>query len=397
MRITMPRQPELRIGSERVLDVIEIVRAGSYSGVAIVTGGRSVRGKAIWTTLTETLLDYGVAFLDFTVRGEPSPEVVDRFRDELLRDVPDCDLVVAIGGGSVIDAGKALAALLGMDRASDTRLTSAQSIGDFLEGVGTLQPTGETLPLIAVPTTAGTGSEATKNAVLSSVGTEGFKKSLRHDNFIPSIAIIDPTLHIGCPDSVTRASGLDAITQLIEVYLSTQANTMSDTLALEGLEHAGRAFPRLMSGTDTEETRRDMAIAAYFSGVGLAAVGLGIVHGIASPLGALLPIPHGVVCGTTLAPSIRYTVDALENSGTEVLHRYATAARALGIGGSADDRLAVEELIEALTAWAKPLPRFREYGMTEENLHSLATVVNGKNHPISLPEEIVVAILREAM
>lgn len=396
--LTIPRQPELRLGSGRVAEIVEIARSRQSRGVAIVTGGRSVRGKAIWSDVTESLLGSGIEFLDFTVRGEPSPDVVDRFRDEVLRDLPGCDLVVAIGGGSVIDAGKALAGLLGMERGSKSQpRSSVGSVARFLEGVGDTAPSGDTLPLIAVPTTAGTGSEATKNAVLSSVGPAGYKKSLRHDNFIPHIAIIDPELHLGCSEEVTRASGLDAITQLIEVFLSSKSNRVIDALALEGLRHAGEAFPALMNGEDRIENRRAMAIAAYLSGVGLAAVGLGVVHGIASPLGAVLPIPHGVVCGATLAPSIRYTLDDAGADAESITQRYGQVALALGIATAPVNRDDSERLVEVLSEWAAPLPRFSTFGLKADAIPELAQRVGMKNHPITLTVPRVETILRDAL
>jgi alcohol dehydrogenase class IV len=329
----------------------------------------------------------GIDFVDFTVRGEPSPEIVDRFRDEVVRDAPACQAVVAIGGGSVIDAGKALAALLAMTG-------EPVGIGDYLEGVGTRAPTGATLPLIVAPTTAGTGSEATKNAVLSSVGPDGFKKSLRHDNYIPQVALIDPRIHVGCPDSVTRSSGLDAITQLIEVFLSVAANPLSDALAREGLRQAGHAFPRLLAGEDTPEHRTEMSLAAYISGVGLAAVGLGVVHGIASPLGARRAIPHGVVCGLCLAPSVSVTVAGGGTDASAARDRYAEVAGAMGLARSdASTADAVEDLIETIDNWAQPLPRLGEFGFTAAELQELAAESGVKNHPVPLETVDIVAIL----
>jgi len=395
---TIPKQPVLSVENGAARKLPESIVTWGYRAVALVTGGRSVRSRDVWAMITDGLLDNGVDFLDFTVRGEPGPDLVDRFRDEVLGELPRCEAVVAIGGGSVIDAAKALAALLGMEHeaaqpGARNGTGEARSIADYLEGVGTKTPTGATLPCIAVPTTAGTGSEATKNAVLSSVGPGGYKKSLRHDSFVPARAILDAELHLGAPDEVTRPSGLDAITQLIEVYLSREANPVTDALALTGLQHAGRSFPVLLGGDDSVELRADMALAAYLSGVGLAAAGLGVVHGIASPAGALRQIPHGVVCGLTLAPSIERTVGSGHDGSNDAQARYALVAAALGISEVDHPAGAVENLVETLRTWAAPLPRLASYGFTDEEIARIAGESGIKNHPVPLSSEDIHAIL----
>jgi alcohol dehydrogenase class IV len=395
---SIPRQPVLSVETGAARRLPESIATWGYHAVALVTGGRSVRSRDVWAMITDGLLDRGVDILDFTVRGEPSPDLVDRFRDEVVREMPRCDAVVAIGGGSVIDAAKSLAALVGMENEADREgvrgeSVRGRSIADYLEGVGTIPPTGATLPCIAVPTTAGTGSEATKNAVLSSVGPDGYKKSLRHDNFIPARAILDAELQMGAPDDVTRASGLDAITQLIEVYLSRDANPITDALALTGLQHAGRSFPLLLEGRDSAELRSDMALAAYLSGVGLAAAGLGVVHGIASPAGALREIPHGVVCGLTLAPSIERTLAGGRDGSADAQARYALVAAAMGIAEVDHPAGAVETLVETLRSWAEPLPRLGTYGFTPEEIAGIAAASGIKNHPVPLSTDDIVAIL----
>lgn len=395
-KLYVSRQPELRAAPGITGELPRILAQKGHRSVAVVTGGRSVRGKEVWSRLTDGFLEREIAFLDFTARGEPTPEMVDRFRDEVLRDLPDCDSVVAIGGGSVMDAAKALAAALGMHEGGSSGAGgSLPGIGAYLEGVGTLVPDGRTLPLIAVPTTAGTGSEATKNAVLRSLGSPGFKKSLRHDNFVPVMALIDPELYLGTPVDVTRASGLDAVTQLMEVFLSTKANAITDALARKGLALAGRAFPRLLGGEDTEDLRMDMALAAYLSGVGLASVGLGVVHGIASPMGARRDIPHGVVCGLLVAPSVRVTVAAAADS---VRAAYADAAALLGTAKATDTpEAAVESLINALEGWAAPLPRLSSYGFTAVDIAEIAEGSDVKNHPMGLTTGMMADLMREVL
>ncbi|MEX2443815.1 MAG: iron-containing alcohol dehydrogenase [Alkalispirochaeta sp.] len=389
---TMARQPRLVVQEDGIAELPRLLRDDGHTAVILVTGGRSIRGRDQWARLMDSLLDSGVDFLEYTVRGEPSPGSVDAIVAETREELPLCSGVVAIGGGSVIDTGKAAAAGLGL---SGTAYPG--SIARFLEGVGDLTHPGDTLPLYAVPSTAGTGSEATKNAVLSETGPAGFKKSLRHDNFIPHTALIDPLLHVGCPQVVTRASGLDAVTQLLEAFVSTKANPITDALALEGLRLAGPALEALAGGTDSTQLRRDMAVAAYLSGVGLANAGLGLVHGFASPLGARREIPHGVVCGLLVGPVSAATVSEMRTlSDTAGVERYAAAARALGLtpeGGNGG----ADRLVEWFMELSADLGALRDYGFQESEMDELANVSGLKNHPIDLNAARRSAILREVV
>ncbi len=398
----MPRQPELIV--DTVLSLPLLLSRRGFHAVAIVSGGRSVRGRREWPLLVDTMLKENLRLIDFTLRGEPSPQTVDHFYRELRAELPDCDAVVGIGGGSVLDCAKALAAMAGMGRTEEVG-----SIKDFLEGVGTRQATGETLPLFAVPTTAGTGSEATKNAVLSEIGPGGYKRSIRHNAFIPRLALLDPALGISCPPEVTRASGLDAITQLIEVYLSVDANPLSDTLALEGLRQAGRSFPALIAGGDGAEHRLSMSLAAYVSGVGLASAGLGLVHGIASALGAAHSIPHGVICGLLLAPSIKIGVERAADSAISqhdfsvIRQRYAQAAQALGLSGrdhfagKNTDEEGAEKLIEGIGRWADGLPRLGSFGFESDEISSIAEKSSGKKAPVQYTVKDICAALENSL
>ncbi len=212
---------------------------------------------------------------------------------------------------------------------------SPVSVIDYLEGVGTRTPSGSRIGLAAVPTTSGTGSEATKNAVISRLGEQGFKKSLRHDRYVPDLAILDGSLITSCPASVTAASGLDAVTQLLEAYVSTASSAFTDMIAIEGLTLAAGVLESLVCGTlsDDPEARTVMAYAAYLSGVALANANLGVVHGAASALGGRRPIAHGVVCGTLLHASQKAIIHhlALDESreAEAALHKYSQAGYAL--------------------------------------------------------------------
>ncbi|TVR89318.1 MAG: iron-containing alcohol dehydrogenase [Spirochaetaceae bacterium] len=316
---------------------------------------------------------------------------------DISEKAPQSDVVVAVGGGSVLDAAKAVAAGVAIMRAgpragpsgapgaANASESASFDITRYLEGVGDLTPDGSTLPVIAFPTTAGTGSEATMNAVLSRLGPDGFKKSLRHPGYVPRLAVLDPDLFAGCPLDITRASGLDAITQLLEAYTSTKTNAMVDSLAELGLSRAGSAFPRLLAGEDTPDLRANMALAAYLSGVCLAAAGLGVVHGFAAPLGALRDIPHGAVCGMLLGPVMRATLRV------EAVPKYDRAAALLGLGDSAD------AVIERVESWAEPLGRLSDYGFVREDLPTIVTGTGLKNHPVKLSDKELTVILEEVL
>lgn len=390
---SLARQPRLVVQEDGIAELPRLLGDDGHLAVVLVTGGRSIRGRDQWARLMDALLEHGSEFLEFTVRGEPSPKSVDAIVSETRRELPHCSAVVAIGGGSVIDTGKAAAA--GLGRADEEY---EGGIRRYLEGVGDHTHPGTSLPLYAVPSTAGTGSEATKNAVLSEPGPAGFKKSLRHDNFIPHTALIDPLLHMECPRAVTLASGLDAVTQLLEAYISTAANPITDALSLQGLRLAGPALETLAEGTDSAQLRCDMAVAAYLSGVCLANAGLGLVHGFASPLGARHEIPHGVVCGLLVGPVSAATVAEMRTVSDAVgVERYAEAADALGITTANGTNAAADRLIDWMSALAGDLGRLRDYGFEASEIDELAERSGLKNHPIGLDASRRAAILREVL
>lgn len=378
--------PSLYVGPGKLALLDTILTSHGFKSIAVFTGSSSLRTSDRWVALKEMFTKDGRELSAFSLRGEPSPVFVDEVVARLRENPPH--VVIAIGGGSVIDAGKAVSAMF----------MEESPVGDFLEGVGTKKPSGRKLPFIAVPTTAGTGSEATKNAVLSSVGPDGFKKSLRHDNYVPDLAILDPELALSCPPEVTAACGMDAITQLLEAFVSVKASPLTDVLARSGLEAAGRGFARAVEagGTDVD-ARGEMAYASYLSGVVLANAGLGVVHGIASPLGGHFPISHGVVCGTLVAEATRAIVARLERGGDRVvLEKYGEAGVALGgeAGDTAEERC--ERLVETLTTWTDrfALRRLGSYGLVEEDLRRVASESDNKNAPVVLSSEEIFEVMR---
>ncbi len=352
----------------------------------LVTGGRSFTSGSTGRDFVKELKKLGADIDIVNVEGEPHTEFIDRIVDSLRGSA--IDVVMAAGGGSVLDAGKALAAML----------TVNGKTWDYLEGnPGMMTHPGSRLPLVAVPTTAGTGSEATKNAVLTTPGEPRYKRSLRHENFVPDIALVDPLLATGCPPAVTAASGLDAITQLLEAFVSTGASPLTDALAESGLQRAFRNVSRAVNNGNDTAARSGMAYAALLSGIVLANAGLGAVHGYASVLGGYYDIPHGVVCGTLLGAVTRVNMQKLRVSdcGSEYLEKYSEAGRLMCVdkGKSRDyylDYLAdeLERLIEKLE-----MPRLGSYGINPSDVPALASETGIKNNPVKLDRDDLEAIL----
>jgi alcohol dehydrogenase len=357
----------------------------------LLTGARSFTASAHWQPLIHALEARGLDWLHDTISGEPSPQRVDslaaRYRPEAM------DVVVGIGGGSVLDAAKAVAGLLRVPHA----------VMDFLEGVGPELPyPGPAVPFIAVPTTAGTGSEATKNAVLSVQGPEGFKKSFRDEQLVPAWAVLDPDLLASCPLPQIAANGMDALTQLLEAYVSTRANPLTDALALSGLEAVRDGLMEWYQNTPAAaEGRTRMLYAALLSGICLAQTGLGSVHGLASPLGAFHPIPHGVVCGTLVAACTRMNIEALRarQPDSPALAKYAQAGRLLTRQRHhLADEAAHAALLGLLENWTHTLqlPRLAAYGVTAAGLPRITAHSRGssmKTNPIALSDAEITQIL----
>jgi alcohol dehydrogenase class IV len=306
---------------------------------------------------------------------------VIRYRDEKIR------LVVAIGGGSVIDAGKAIAAML----------YRTESVKDFLEGVGSKEHPGTKVPFIAIPTTSGTGSEATNNAVISEIGITGFKKSLRHENFIPDVAIIDPELTLHCPPDITANSGMDCFTQLVEAYLSTKAFSFTDQLALDGISKLINALPRAWKWGQDNEARAGMSYAALISGICLTNAGLGAVHGFASSIGGLFNIPHGIVCGTLMAPANAVTVKKLrkQDQNHPSLLKYSELGKFFSNENQKNQDYYVDLFISTLFEWTKMMniPGLAKYGIKNTDFKKIVELTDNKNNPVKLDKNELTEIL----
>jgi alcohol dehydrogenase class IV len=373
--------PAIRFGAGEFRGVGRLLK-GMGDHVLVLTGASSLERAGRWDGLARDLAEASVRFSRVKVEGEPTPDFVDRttirFRNRGIR------VVLAVGGGSVVDAGKAVSAML----------TQKASVREFLEGVGTRQHNGEKVPFVAVPTTSGTGSEATRNAVLSEVGPKGFKKSLRHERFVPDLALIDPELMLSCPPEVSAACGMDAFTQLLESYVSTRASPFTDALAKSGISFLKDSLiPVCTTEGGNVEKRAAMAYASLASGITLANAGLGVVHGLASPIGGFFPVPHGVVCGTLVGAGTRINIEKLRSqgpAGISALRKYARVGALLGAGACREEDVngCCDLLVGRIDEWTETLgmPRLSEYGVCASDLDRIVEGAENKNNPVRLTD-----------
>jgi alcohol dehydrogenase len=404
------RLPRIVFGAGRVRE-LPAIAAGFGSRVLLVTGGRSFREGPAWEALVAGLAAAGMSWSHLAVAGEPSPELVDGAVADARRDPPD--LVVGIGGGAALDTAKAVAGLV----------RTGTSVLDHLEGVGRNLPyPGPATPFVAVPTTAGTGSEATQNAVISGrlpgagAGDPPFKKSFRDDRLVAAVALVDPDLLAGCPPAVIAGDGMDALTQLLESLTSTGASPFTDAIARSGLAAIAGALPAWHAAAidgagaaDTADARGAMAWAALCSGIALANAGLGAAHGLVAPLGARFGIHHGTGCGALLAAVTHANLAALaeRTPGSPALHLYADAGRLLAGGApSAGAALSDDEARDALLATldrltaALGVPRLGTLGVSPDAFPALVAESRGssmRTNPVVLTDTEIEGILAASL
>lgn len=365
----------IAFGAGRLAEVPEAVKALGGNKVLLVTGRHSTRAGP----LREGLDRLGLSSVTFAVEGEPT---VERVREGTAAALSGrCDVVVALGGGSALDAGKAIAALA----------ANGGDPLDYLEVVGRGQAlTRPSLPLVAIPTTAGTGSEVTRNAVLG-VKDAQVKASLRSPLMLPRLAVVDPELLAGAPPAVLASSGLDALSQLIEPFLSARANPLTDALAREGMGRSARSLRRAVLEGPDAAAREDLALASLLGGLCLANAGLGAVHGFAAPVGGMFEAPHGAVCAALLPATLEVNLRALRARAPAhpALARFQEVAVLLT--GKADARAEegitwIRELCQALD-----VPGLGHHGLTEADVPRLVARAKAassmKANPLPLTDE----------
>jgi len=358
------------------------VLAGLGSRVLVCTGANPARHASL-------LAGLGMPAVVFGVAGEPTAELA-RSGVAAARE-HGADVVAAIGGGSVIDLGKAVAMLL----------ANGGDPLDYLEVVGAGQPiTRPAAPCVAVPTTAGTGAEVTANAVLA-VPEHRVKASLRSPLMIPRVALVDPQLTASCPPPVTAASGLDALTQCLEPFVSVRATPLTDGLAREGLRRAAAGLRAAHADGGDLAARTDMAMCALLGGMALANAKLGAVHGLAGVIGGTADVPHGMACAALLAPVIEANVRTLRSAppGSRALDRYAEAAQLLTgkPGASVEDGLAW--IGETLTLLG--VPGLAAFGLGPEQADAIAAAAlassSMRGNPVPLSQDQLAAVFLEAL
>ncbi|MEM7384337.1 MAG: iron-containing alcohol dehydrogenase [Verrucomicrobiota bacterium] len=345
----------------------------------LVTGKNPDRHRKVLALLN----DRGYEMKSVAVSREPVVEDLRVASEEARR--AGADLVVGLGGGSVIDLAKAVAAML----------TNEGEVSDYLEVVGKGLPLAESpRPCIAIPTTAGTGAEVTRNSVFAS-REHGVKVSMRGPYLLPSVALVDPELTVSVPPQIAAYTGMDALSQLIEAFVSRKANRFTDGLCRDGIPRAARALPELFANAFELPPREEMAYASLLSGLALGNAGLGAVHGLAGPLGGMIPIPHGAACARLLPPVMRFNLDemgALPEKADE-LAKLLTGDEA---ARTEDGIRFVEELGKTLQ-----IPPLSAYGLSEDRLGELIekslVASSMKGNPVDCSEEALERILRQAL
>jgi len=365
----------------------EVVPAAAGFGrrVLVVTGRTSERAGP----LLDHLESLGLVVTTFPVSGEPTLEAI-RAGVECAREV-SCEAVIGFGGGSVIDAGKAIAAML----------TNRGDLLDYLEVIGKGQPlTQAPAPYLAVPTTAGTGAEVTRNAVLTSLDHR-VKVSLRSPLMLPRLAVVDPELTHSMPPHLTAGTGLDALTQLIEPFVCSSPNPITDALCHAGIKSVAGSLRRAYRDGADAWAREAMALASLLGGMALANAKLGAVHGLAGTVGGMFPAPHGMICARLLPLVMAANVDALtaRSPASPALGRFAEVARSLTGQSTATvaDGLAWLQNVSVDLA-VPPLSRF---GFDENAVPQVVAQAQQassmKGNPIALTEEELADILRQAL
>lgn len=348
--------------------------------VLLLCGNSSLKASGMFDKIINNFETDNISYEVHTVSDEPNVELIDSLVCEYKN--KNVDLIVSIGGGSVIDTGKAVSAMLNEEG----------SIADYLEGVGSKSPSGKKVPFIAVPTTSGTGSETTKNAVIKGQkGDVKFKKSIRHDNLVPNVALVDPVLTLGCSKKVTMQSGIDAFCQLLEGYICTNCNSFTDMLAEKGLRRMSESLLNAYNNGDDLDARTDVSYASLLSGICMANSGLTTIHGFASVIGGLYDdIPHGAVCASLLQGATIVNLQKIKDfePNNPAAYKYAKLGAYLMGATYSPDRHEVffRAVVDTLKQWNEKMdiPRLSDFGVDKDDFWKILDQAKQRYNPVKL-------------
>ena len=370
-----------------VLKELAPITGGLGERALVVTGVEEARAGALF----ETLAHHGVTFESFSVREEPTVSLVQSGVENARGS--GIDLVIGFGGGSAIDCGKAIAALC----------TNPGEAIDYLEVIGHGQKLSVApLPFIAIPTTAGTGAEVTSNAVLGSP-EHSVKVSLRSPRMLPRLSLVDPELTFNLPPAITASTGMDALTQLIEPYLSVKANPLTDAFCKEGIPRVARSLRKAYTSGNDPEAREEMSLASLLGGLALANAKLGAVHGFAGTFGGMFPAPHGAICARLLPPVMAVNLESIREQSPQgngmILARFAEVARFLTGEDSANPEDGVAWLEQLVVEFG--IPPLSSYGLSEADFPTLiekaSKASSMQGNPVQLSDRALKRILELAM
>ncbi|MGB0984929.1 MAG: iron-containing alcohol dehydrogenase [Saprospiraceae bacterium] len=357
--------------------------------VLVITGKSSFVDSKNWDTLRELFELHHLEWTQTTVEQEPTPEIIDEI--VYTYENANIEAVLAIGGGSVIDAGKAVAAMLPI----------GNYISDYLEEFGSEIHSGHSLPFVAVPTTAGTGSETTRFAMISEVGKRGEKKRLIHSNFTPTISVIDPHLMYELPPKWTAIGGLNILSQLIESYLSMGANELTDTLAFKGITYVCQKMERTYKAPHYASGRTNMAYAAMVSGVTGTNSGLGLTNGLANSIAGKYDIPFSMVTASLSAEVCKMTILEVKKYYSEglALAKYARIGRLLHKSRGKSDAYYRDMLVNKLAEWTTlfEIPTLSELGITSDDFSDIIQYANNQNNAMPVMDEEISQILNSRL
>ncbi len=380
------RVPDIYFGTGKFTLVPNLLKEFG-TRILVVTGKNSFIQTGYWAQLQELFTLHKLEWIVTTIPKEPTPILIDSIVSE-LRNL-SFDAVLAIGGGSVIDGGKAIAAMLPIQ----------EPIIDYLEEFGSKYHSGQSIPLIAVPTTAGTGSETTRYAMLSEVGERGLKKKLQHTYFVPKVAIIDPNMTKHCSPFLTAIGGINAFSQLAESFLSLGSTELTDTLSFKGISYIVKSLPVAYRNGRNTAARSAMAYASMVSGVTSSNTGLGTTNGLAMAIAGRFDIPFSVLCATLMAEVHRVTVEeALKypKENKQTLEKYARVGRLLHKSRGKSNQYYKNVLLKKVRKWGKEyhIPNLSYFGIKEKDFEEIAFHTENQNNPMPLSEAQIIEVLK---